>query len=103
MTTADLSTYNITVGETASISQAKTNNTGLNNLFKAVKNNGHNKITMLNKIYMLDYHSDKVVLPDHFTVDMNGATFKATQCNDINVSNLVDLRDCFDSHVKMVN
>lgn len=100
MTTADLSTYNITVGETASISQAKTNNTGLNNLFKAVKNNGHNKITMLNKVYMLDYHSDKVVLPDHFTVDMNGATFKATQCNDINVSNLVDLKDCFDAHVK---
>ena len=100
MTTADLSTYNITVGETASISQAKTNNTGLNNLFKAVKNNGHNKITMLSKVYMLDYHSDKVVLPDHFTVDMNGATFKATQCNDINVSNLVDLKDCFDSHVK---
>lgn len=58
---------------------------------------------MLNKIYMLDYHSDKVVLPDHFTVDMNGATFKATQCNDINVSNLVDLKDCFDSHVKMVS
>ena len=100
MTTADLSTYNITVGETASITQAKANNTGLNNLFKAVKNNGHNKITMLNKVYMLDYHSDKVVLPDNFTVDMNGATFKATQCNDINVSNLVDLKDCFDSHVK---
>ena len=100
MTDTDLSTYNITIGETASISQAKANNTGLNNLFKAVKNNGHNKITMLNKVYMLDYHSDKVVLPDHFTVDMNGATFKATQCNDINVSNLVDLRDCFDSHVK---
>lgn len=37
MTTADLSTYNITVGETASITQAKANNTGLNNLFKAVK------------------------------------------------------------------
>lgn len=52
---------------------------------------------------MLDYHSDKVVLPDHFTVDMNGATFKATQCNDINVSNLVDLKDCFDTHVKMVS
>ena len=100
MTTADLSTYNITIGETASITQAKANNTGLNNLFKAVKNNGHNKITMLNKVYMLDYHSDKVVLPDHFTLDMNGATFKATQCNDINVSNLVDLKDCFDSHVK---
>ena len=100
MTTADLSTYNITVGATANTTQAKANNTGLNNLFKAVKNNGHNKITMLNKVYMLDYHSDKVVLPDHFTVDMNGATFKATQCNDINVSNLVDLKDCFDSHVK---
>ena len=100
MTTTDLSTYHITVGATASVTQAKANNTGLNNLFKAVKNNGHNKITMLNKVYMLDYHSDKVVLPDHFTVDMNGATFKATQCNDINVSNLVDLKDCFDSHVK---
>ena len=100
MLDTDLSTYNITVGETASIAQAKANNTGLNNLFKAVKNNGHNKITMLNKVYMLDYHADKVVLPDNFTVDMNGATFKATQCNDINVSNLVDLKDCFDSHVK---
>jgi beta-glucanase (GH16 family) len=100
MTTADLSTYNITVGATANTTQAKANNTGLNNLFKAVENKGHNKITMLNKVYMLDYHSDKVVLPDHFTVDMNGATFKATQCNDINVSNLVDLKDCFDSHVK---
>ena len=100
MTNNDLSTYNITVGKNASIAQAKANNTGLNNLFKAVKNNGYNKITMLNNTYMLDYHSDKVVLPDNFTVDMNNATFKATQCNDINVSNLVDLRDCFDSHVK---
>ena len=100
MTNTDLSTYNITIGGTASISQAKANNTGLNNLFKAVKSKNYNKITMLDGIYMLDYHSDKVVLPDNFTVDMNGATFKATQCNDINVSNLVDLRDCFDSHVK---
>ena len=100
MTTTDLSTYNITIGETASIAQAKANNTGLNNLFKAIKSKNYNKITMLNKVYMLDYHSDKVVLPDNFTINMNGATFKATQCNDINVSNLVDLRDCFDSHVK---
>nr|DAO38736.1 MAG TPA: hypothetical protein [Caudoviricetes sp.] len=99
MTSADLSTYNIKDGESVSISDAKLNGAALTNLFKGIKNKGYRKIVMLNNTYMLDYHGDKVTLPDQFTVDMNGATFKATQCNDINVSNLVDLRDCFDSHV----
>lgn len=99
MTSADLSTYNIKAGESVSISDAKLNGAALTNLFKGIKNKGYRKIVMLNNTYMLDYHGDKVTLPDQFTVDMNGATFKATQCNDINVSNLVDLRDCFDSHV----
>lgn len=99
MTSADLSTYNIKAGESVSISDAKLNGAALTNLFKGIKNKGYRKIVMLNNTYMLDYHGDKVTLPDQFTVDMNGATFKAAQCNDINVSNLVDLRDCFDSHV----
>ena len=99
MTSTDLSTYNIKVGSSVSINDAKLNGASLTNLFKGVKNKGYRKIIMLDNMYMLDYHGDKVTLPDQFTVDMNGATFKATQCNDINVSNLVDLRDCFDSHV----
>lgn len=99
MTSADLSTYNIKAGESVSISDAKLNGASLISLFKGVKDKGYRKIIMLNNIYMLDYHENKVILPDQFTVDMNGATFKATQCNDINVANLVDLRDCFDSHV----
>ncbi len=99
MTSADLSTYNIKAGESVSISDAKLNGASLISLFKGVKDKGYRKIIMLNNIYMLDYHGNKVILPDQFTVDMNGATFKATQCNDINVANLVDLRDCFDSHV----
>lgn len=99
MTSADISTYNIKAGESVSVSDAKLNGAALTNLFKGIKNKGYRKIIMLNNVYMLDYHGDKVTLPDQFTVDMNGATFKAAQCNDINVSNLVDLRDCFDSHV----
>lgn len=99
MTSADISTYNIKAGESISISDAKLNGAALTNLFKEIKNKGYRKIIMLNNVYMLDYHGDKVTLPDQFTVDMNGATFKAIQSNDINVSNLVDLRDCFDSHV----
>ncbi len=99
MTSADLSTYNIKVGESASTNDAKLNGASLTNLFKGIKDKGYRKIIMLKNTYMLDYHGDKVTLPDQFTVDMNQATFKATQCNDINVSNLVDLRDCFDSHV----
>ena len=99
MTSADISTYNIKAGESISVSDAKLNGAALTNLFKGIKNKGYRKIIMLNNVYMLDYHGDKVTLPDQFTVDMNGATFKVTQCNDINVSNLVDLRDCFDSHV----
>lgn len=99
MTSADISTYNIKAGESISVSDAKLNGAALTNLFKGIKNKGYRKIIMLNNIYMLDYHGDKVTLPDQFTVDMNGATFKVTQSNDINVSNLVDLRDCFDSHV----
>lgn len=99
MTSADISTYNIKAGESISVSDAKLNGAALTNLFKGIKNKGYRKIIMLNNVYMLDYHGDKVTLPDQFTVDMNGATFKAAQCNDINVSNLVDLRDCFDSHM----
>lgn len=99
MTSADISTYNIKAGESISVSDAKLNGAALTNLFKGIKNKGYRKIIMLNNVYMLDYHGDKVTLPDQFTVDMNGATFKAIQSNDINVSNLVDLRDCFDSHV----
>ena len=99
MTATDLSTYNIKVGESISISDAKLNGAALTNLFKGAKDKGYRKIIMLNNTYMLDYHGDKVTIPDQFTVSMNGATFKATQCNDVNVSNLVDLRDCFDSHV----
>lgn len=99
MTATDLSTYNIKAGESVSISDAKINGASLTNLFKGAKDKGYRKIIMLNNTYMLDYHGDKVTIPDQFTVSMNGATFKATQCNDVNVSNLVDLRDCFDSHV----
>ena len=99
MTSSDLNTYNIKTGESVSINDAKTNGTSLTNLFKGIKDKGYRKIIMLNNTYMVDYHGDKVTLPDQFTVDMNGATFKATQCTDVNVANILDLRDCFDSHV----
>ena len=99
MVESDLTKHNIVVGESVSNTVAQSNNTGLNNLFNEVKNNGYRKIIMLNRIYMLDYHGDKIIPPSEFTVDMNNATFKATQCTDINVANLVDLRDCFDTHV----
>ena len=99
MTSSDLNTYNIKAGESVSISDAKINGASLTNLFKGIKDRGYRKIIMLNNIYMIDYHGDKVTLPDQFTVDMNGATFKATQCTDINVANILDLKDCFDSHV----
>ena len=99
MVESDLTKHNIVVGESVSNTVAQSNNTGLNNLFNEVKNNGYRKIIMLNRIYMLDYHGSKVMPPTEFTIDMNNATFKATQCTDINVANLVDLRDCFDTHV----
>lgn len=99
MTSSDLNTYNIKAGESVSISDAKINGASLTNLFKGIKDKGYRKIIMLNNTYMIDYHGDKVTLPDQFTVDMNGATFKATQCTDINVANILDLKDCFDSHV----
>ena len=99
MTSSDLNTYNIKAGESVSINDAKTNGASLTNLFKGIKDKGYRKLIMLNNTYMIDYHGDKVTLPDQFTVDMNGATFKATQCTDVNVANILDLRDCFDSHV----
>ena len=99
MTSSDLNTYNIKAGESVSTSDAKINGASLTNLFKGIKDKGYRKIIMLNNTYMIDYHGDKVTLPDQFTVDMNGATFKATQCTDINVANILDLKDCFDSHV----
>lgn len=99
MTSSDLNTYNIKAGESVSTSDAKINGASLTNLFKGIKDKGYRKIIMLNNTYMIDYHGDKVTLPDQFTVDMNGATFKATQCTDVNVANILDLKDCFDSHV----
>ena len=99
MTSSDLNTYSIKAGESVSINDAKTNGASLTNLFKGIKDKGYRKLIMLNNTYMIDYHGDKVTLPDQFTVDMNGATFKATQCTDVNVANILDLRDCFDSHV----
>jgi len=43
---------------------------------------------------------DYVVVPSDFTVDMNGATFKAIPSTDVFNGYLVNMESCFDSHLK---
>lgn len=42
---------------------------------------------------------DNIVFPDEFTVDLNGATIKATQCDDLQQGYLVRLDNNFDTHI----
>lgn len=42
---------------------------------------------------------DDIVFPDGFTIDLNDATIKATQCVDLYVGSMVTMQGCFDTHI----
>lgn len=114
MVSADLEefTYN---GETYQIvpndntvSTALANKAALSAFFAKVKANGYNKVVMLNNTYWVDYHDknmttvnggDNIVFPNSFTVDLNGSTFRLTQCTDLSKAYFIDLYGNFDTHI----
>nr|DAJ41443.1 MAG TPA: hypothetical protein [Caudoviricetes sp.] len=95
----DLNTYNITLGDINDVNLAKQNNIGINQLLSNTKNNGYKKIIMINDIYTLDYHENEINPPSNFIVDLNNATFKVTQCNDISSGKMFNIKTVINTHV----
>lgn len=120
MTAADLepfeyngNTYQI-IPDDNTVSVAIANKAALSAFFEKVKASGYDRIIMLNRTYWLDYHQKNgkpkmidnkpnggnyMTFPDSFTVDLNGATIAATQCNDIAVGELVNFNGNTDTHL----
>lgn len=108
MQQSDLETYGI-VPNDDTVEVAFANKAGFTSFFAAVKQEGYNGVVLLNNTYWIDYHASlssnshaggaNIVFPDEFTVDMNGSTFAATQCNNLASGCIVELRGNFDTHV----
>lgn len=93
MTPEDITTYGITLNmeQVDDIFDARllANRDGLTNLFADKQKEGFTKIIMQPGTYRLGMHDvsnsklpKPVIIPDHFTVDMNGAIFKQNPYND---------------------
>lgn len=103
MQDTDLETYGIVV-DNDDVSIAEANKAALSTFFAAVANGSHdgtqyNGVIMINEVYWLDYHGDDVEFPNGFTVDLNGATIRATLCNDLNIKELIRLGNNIDTHI----
>lgn len=120
MTTDDLDfTYNDVayhiVPEDSTVSVAIANKAAFTAFFAKVKTEGYNRVILLNRTYWIDYHQkngqprvsngrnyggDYIEFPNHFTVDLNGATLRATQCTDIASAEMIFLSGNVDTHIK---
>lgn len=98
MQDTDLETYGIVV-DNDDVSIAQANKAALTNFFAAVKSGGYNGVVMLNHTYWLDYHGDDARFPNGFTIDLNGATIRATQCNDLNAKDFIKFSNNIDTHI----
>lgn len=105
--TYDGNTYKI-VPDDNTVSIALANKAALSAFFAKLKNDGYNRVVMLNKVYWIDYHKksmasmtggDDLVFPDEFTVDLNGATICATQCNDLKSGHVIYFYKNYDTHI----
>lgn len=108
MQQGDLETYDI-VPNDDTVEVAFANKAGFTSFFAAVKQEGYNGVVLLKNTYWIDYHASlsssstnggaNIVFPDGFTVDMNGSTFAATMCDDIQNGVIVELQNNFDTHI----
>lgn len=108
MQQSDLETYGI-VPNDDTVEVAFANKAGFTSFFAAVKQEGYNGVVLLNNTYWIDYHASlssnsttggaNILFPNEFTVDMNGATFAATQCNNLQNGVILELKNNFDTHI----
>lgn len=74
---------------------------GFTTLLQEIKKNGYRKAVIPQHIYRINCTHDRsqpIFIPDRFTLDLNGATIKQ-QPSENNVTLMMSIRDCFDSHV----
>ncbi len=81
----------------AVLAEATNTRIGLQKLLDDKQAEGYNKLKLLPGIYRID-HQATIYIPDRFTLDMNGATFKLNQFTG-NSALMVELNNTFDSHV----
>ena len=93
MTKKDLTTYNISNEK----SKVETTLDGLQQLLNDTKDKGFRKIVLLEGTYLFD-ENKTLEIPDRFTIDMNGSTFKLNP-NGLASALMVRIEDTFDSHL----
>lgn len=109
MAESDLAKYNINNQNSTDPSDCIATRDGLNQLFIDVQAKGFKKIVLLPGIYRIngektdpDYDSKQVFyisVPTHFTVDMNGSTFKLDTITSNHHGCLVQINNAVDSHL----
>ncbi len=109
MTEADLTEYNINNQNSTDPADCISTRDGLNRLFAEVQESGYRKILLLPGTYRINgektdpaYDSTQVFyisIPTHFTVDMNGSTFKLDTIVSDNQGCIVQINNAVDSHL----
>lgn len=95
MTEQDLTTYNISnKNDENNLSNTRE---GLQKLLDDKQALGYTGLKMLNGIYRID-HSKAIYIPDHFTLDMNGATLKLHGFAGAGAM-MLELNQVHDSHI----
>lgn len=109
MTESDLIKYNINNQNSTEASDCIHTRDGLNQLFADVQAKGYRKIILLPGTYRINgektdpaFDSKQIFyisVPTHFTVDMNGSTFKLDTILSDNQGCIVQINDAVDSHL----
>lgn len=109
MTASDLKTYGINNQNSTNAADCINTRDGLNKLFADKQAAGYRKIVLLPGTYRINgertdtaYDSTQIhyiLIPTHFTVDMNGSTFKLDTIKTENHGCIVEMIDAVDSHI----
>lgn len=73
------------------------NGNALNQFIKDIKEKGYRKLVLLPGTYRIS-HTNTIMIPDRFTLDMNGAILKLNQFTGSGAT-MMNIRDAYDSHV----
>ena len=106
MTEEDLSSYDIHNDDSTDPDDLITTREGLTALFEQKQAEGYRKIVLLSGIYRVNGENARktcIRIPSHFTVDMNGSTFKLdpiTVYDETTPGCVVRIEDAIDAHLE---
>ncbi|MBO4477959.1 MAG: hypothetical protein J5757_06490 [Lachnospiraceae bacterium] len=102
MTTADLTKYGIRNDNSKDAKDLISTKDGLTQLFADKQAAGYKKIVLLKGTYRINGEQARktcIKIPSHFTVDMNGSTFKMETFTSTNEGCIVVMDDVVDAHL----